>query len=236
MVACCCFLEARSLSRRTCCLTGRSDRRHHRRGFDQRDHAHLRAAFRAEERIDLVDLADELGPGGLRSLTRRIGDFRVGLVPVGDVLAQQPQSIGAWHDLEVALEGRVQPAAVEHRAARRIVGRPLQRERRAQHVGGEGRKDHLPADKQAEHLAAQPRGEKRFRDGGQRSATKRPRPSALPLIRWCRYEISIGLAVLTTRRREFRLRSCSGSASAAGRPSQCRLLSRCRRSSRAWGT
>lgn len=32
----------------------------HGRVFDQRDHAHLRAAFRAEERIDLIDLANEL--------------------------------------------------------------------------------------------------------------------------------------------------------------------------------
>jgi hypothetical protein len=33
-------------------------------------HAHLRAAFRADERIDLVDLANQLRPGGFRGLAR----------------------------------------------------------------------------------------------------------------------------------------------------------------------
>jgi hypothetical protein len=35
----------------------------HSQVFDQSDHAHLRAAFRADERIDLVDLANQRMPG-----------------------------------------------------------------------------------------------------------------------------------------------------------------------------
>jgi hypothetical protein len=42
----------------------------HSRVFDQSDHAHLRAVFWADERIDLVDLANQLRPGGLRGLAR----------------------------------------------------------------------------------------------------------------------------------------------------------------------
>jgi hypothetical protein len=53
------------------------------RVFDQRDHAHLRAAFRADERIDLVDFANQLRPGGLRGLARVAVGFSVGLVHFG---------------------------------------------------------------------------------------------------------------------------------------------------------
>jgi hypothetical protein len=48
------------------------------RAFDQRHHAHLRAAFRADERTDLVDLANPLRPGGFRGLARAAMGFSVG--------------------------------------------------------------------------------------------------------------------------------------------------------------
>lgn len=52
----------------------------HGRVFDQRDHAHLRGALRAGERIDLVDLADHLRPRDFRGLACLAAGFRAGLV------------------------------------------------------------------------------------------------------------------------------------------------------------
>jgi hypothetical protein len=51
----------------------------HGRVLDQRNHAHQRAAFRAGQRIELVDLADQLRPGGFRGLTRLARAFSIGL-------------------------------------------------------------------------------------------------------------------------------------------------------------
>jgi hypothetical protein len=92
----------------------------------------LGAAFRAGERIDLVDLADHLRPRDLRGSTRLAFGFRAGPVHIGtlvlraprsariaavvahhvlvvvrDVLAEELQPLDTRHDLEVALEGRV---------------------------------------------------------------------------------------------------------------------------------
>ena len=59
------------------------------------------------------------------------------LVAVGDVFAKQRQPLGAWHDLEVALQAGVHLGAVDHHAGGSVVGHLLQGHRRAQHVACE---------------------------------------------------------------------------------------------------
>src|SRR3990172_391281 len=64
----------------------------HGRILDQRNHAHLRAAFRAGQRIDLVDLANRLRPRDLRGSTRLALGFRAGPVHIGTLVLRAPRS------------------------------------------------------------------------------------------------------------------------------------------------